>query len=171
MTSKERVLTVLRFEEPDQVPIAEHAIDFDTIEKIIGHETYVRAKAKSQIAFWEGRHEEVAESYRKDHIELHNKLDLDIVNLATAATSYIPPPTDDPPPRRIDENTWKDKYGRVYKCSSVTADLTCIEDPVSEQRQFSLVDFEGEPCPPVRNEQTWAILDSVMRLVQKPPSH
>ncbi len=162
MTSKERVLTALRFEEPDRVPLAEHAVDFDTIEKIIGHETYVRAKAKSQIAFWEGRHDEVAESYRKDHVELHNKLDMDIVNLAADATWYIPPPTDDTPPRRIDENTWEDKYGRVYKRSNITADLTCIKDPVSEQKQFSVADFEGEPPPLVRNEQTWAILDSVI---------
>ena len=38
-------------------------IDFDTVEKIIGHETYLRAKARSRIAFWEGRHDEVAQSY------------------------------------------------------------------------------------------------------------
>ena len=79
MNSKERVLAALEGRVPDQVPIGEFAVDFDTVETIIGHETYLRAKAKSQIAFWEGRHDEVAESYLEDHIELHQKLALDIV--------------------------------------------------------------------------------------------
>ena len=78
MNSKQRVLTTLNGEIPDRVPIGEFAVDFDTVEKIIGHETFLRAKAKSQIAFWEGRHDEVADSYLNDHIELHEKLELDI---------------------------------------------------------------------------------------------
>jgi len=49
------VLTTLRFEEPDRVPLGEFAIDFDTVERILGRETYVRAKAKTQIAYWDGR--------------------------------------------------------------------------------------------------------------------
>ena len=49
MNSKERVLATLDGKIPDRVPIGEFAIDFDTVEKIIGHETYLRAKAKSQI--------------------------------------------------------------------------------------------------------------------------
>jgi len=162
LTSKERVLTALQFEEPDRVPIGEYAVDFDTIEKILGHETYLRAKAKSQIAFWEGRHDEVADSYAKDHIELHRKLDLDIVNLSADATWYVPPPSDDPPPRKIADNTWEDKYGRVYKYSNVTADITCVKDPVTAQRQFSVADFTGEPQKPARNERSWKILDQTI---------
>ena len=62
MNSKQRVLTTLQGKIPDRVPIGEFAIDFDTVEKIIGHETFLRAKARSQIAFWENRHAEVIES-------------------------------------------------------------------------------------------------------------
>ena len=112
MISKERVLAVLGGRIPDRVPIGEFAIDFDTVERIIGHETYLRAKAKSQIAFWEGRHTEVVDSYLNDHIELHERVDLDIVTFPKATWS-IPPETDDPPPRRVDERTWEDKYGVV----------------------------------------------------------
>ncbi len=162
LTSKERVQTTLQFEEPDRVPIGEYAIDFDTVEKIVGHETYLRAKAKSQIAFWEGRHDEVADSYVKDHIELHRKLDLDIVNLSADATWYISPPSDDPPPRKTADNTWEDKYGRVYKYSEVTADITCVKDPVAAQRQFSVADFSSEPQKPTRNERSWEILDQTI---------
>ncbi len=46
MTSKERVKAILNKQIPDQVPWGEWAIDFDTVGKVIGHETYYRAKAK-----------------------------------------------------------------------------------------------------------------------------
>ena len=51
MTSKERVYAALEGRIPDRVPYAEFAIDFDTVERILGRETYLRAKAESQIAF------------------------------------------------------------------------------------------------------------------------
>ncbi len=162
MTSKQRVLATLEGRIPDRVPIGEFAIDFDTVEKIIGHETYLRAKARSQIAFWERRHDEVADSYLNDHIELHDKLGLDIITFPMA-TWQIPPETDDPPPRKIDDNTWEDKYGRVYKYSELTADITCIKDPVMEQRQFTVAEFEQEPTLPQRDERSWKILDAVIQ--------
>ncbi len=161
MTSKERVIATLQFQEPDRVPLGEFAVDFDTVEKIIGHETYYRAKARSQIAFWEGRHDEVAESWRKDHIELHKKLELDIVTFGMASYG-IPLPTDDPPPKQIAEGTWEDEHGRIYKYSSVTADITCVKDPVAEQRQFTVADFEAEPQPPAYDPRTFEIRDALI---------
>lgn len=136
VTSKERVTAVLEGRVPDRVPYAEFAVDFDTVERIIGHETYLRAKARSQIAFWEGRDEEVAESWRKDHIELHRRLDLDIVTFPMA-TWEMPPESDDPPPRRVDPTTWEDKHGRVWKLSDITQDITCVRDPVRDAHVFT----------------------------------
>ena len=162
MNSKERVFATLNGFIPDRVPIGECAIDFDTVEKIIGHETYLRAKAKSKIAFWEGRHEEVAESYAKDHIELHKKLSLDILTFAMC-TWEIPPPTDDFPPRKINSTTWEDKYGRIYKYSNITGDITCVKDPILEQKNFSLEEFQKKPEKPVRNELYWRVLDTVIQ--------
>jgi hypothetical protein len=141
MNSKERVHATLSGRIPDRVPIGESAIDFDTVEKIIGHETYLRAKGKSKIAFWEGRHDEVAESYLRDHIELHQKLDLDIVVIEADASWEIPTQSDDVPPRRMDAKTWEDKYGRVYKYSDITADISCVYDPVVEAGQFSAEEY------------------------------
>ena len=66
MNSKERVKTVLNGAIPGKVPWGEFAIDFDTVEKIIGHKTYFRAKAKSQMAFWEGHRDEVVQSWKED---------------------------------------------------------------------------------------------------------
>lgn len=162
MTSRERVLATLEGKIPDRVPWGEFAIDFDTVEKILGHETYLRAKAKSKIAFWEKRHDEVAQSYREDHIELHCRLALDIITFPMA-TWEIPPPSDDKPPRRIDETTWEDKYGRVYKYSPITQDITCVKDPVEEGRHYSLEEFQKEARPSLLDPRSFEILDSVIR--------
>ncbi len=92
MNSRLRVSSVLKGEIPDRVPIGEYAIDSDTVERVIGHETYLRAKAKCRIAFWEGRRDEVAQSWKEDTIELHRKLPVfDIINLAAESASILPP--------------------------------------------------------------------------------
>ena len=165
MTSKERVRAVLEGRLPDRVPYAEFAVDFDTVEKILGRETFLRAKAKSQIAFWEGRHAEVAESWRKDHIELHRRLPLDIVTFPMA-TWELPPETDDPPPRRLDSTTWEDKHGRVYRLSETTHDITCVRDPVEEARTYTVEEFLREPLPPQRDPKSWAVLDAVIQTLK-----
>lgn len=162
MTSKERVTAALEGRLPDRVPYAEFAVDFDTVERILGRETYLRAKAESQIAFWEGRDDEVAQSWLEDHIELHKKLGLDIVTFPMA-TWEMPPPGDDPPPRRIDANTWEDSRGRVYKLSDATRDITCVHDPVRDARVFTAAEFEKEPEAPRRDERSWKILDAVIQ--------
>ncbi|MFO7733592.1 MAG: uroporphyrinogen decarboxylase family protein [Candidatus Aminicenantes bacterium] len=162
MTSKERVAAALEGRVPDRVPYGEFAVDFDTVERIIGHETYLRAKAKSQIAFWEGRRDEVAQSWLEDHLELHRRLELDIVTFPMA-TWEMPPETGDPPPRRIDANTWEDRFGRIYKQSEATRDITCVHDPVRDARVFTAAEFEREPERPVRDERSWRILDTVVQ--------
>lgn len=162
MTSKERVAAALEGRVPDRVPYGEFAVDFDTVERILGHETYLRAKAKSQIAFWEGRRDEVAQSWLEDHLELHRRLELDIVTFPMA-TWEMPPETGDPPPRRIDANTWEDRFGRIYKQSEATRDITCVHDPVRDARVFTAAEFEREPERPVRDERSWRILDTVVQ--------
>ena len=147
MNSKERVTAVINGKIPDKVPLGEFAVDSDTAEKIIGHETYHRAKAKSQIAFWEGRRDEVIQSWKEDYIELHKKLGiLDIVTFSDA-TWMVPMETAEAP-ERISEDTWKDREGRIYRFSDITEDITCIEDPTLWSKQFLPDDFSG-PVPPI----------------------
>lgn len=162
MNSKERVRETCEGRVPDRVPWGEFAIDFDTVEKIIGHETYLRAKAKSKLAFWDGRQAEVAESYLKDHIELHRALDLDIITFPMA-TWEIPPETDDPLPRKIDDVTWEDKYGRIFKYSPQAEDIICVKDPVEEAKTYTLEDYLKEPLPLRRDSRSWEILDAVVK--------
>ncbi len=162
MTSKERVAAALEGRIPDRVPYAEFAVDFDTVERVLGHETFLRAKAKSQIAFWEGRHDEVAQSWVEDHIALHKKLPLDIVTFPQA-TWELAPATDEPAPRRIDASTWEDREGRVYRLSEATQDITCVYDPVRDAKVFTAAEFEKDPEPVRRDERSWRILDTVIR--------
>ena len=75
MTSKERVQAVLANQMPDKVPWGEWAIDFDTVERIIGHHTYYRAKAQSTLAFWDGRRDEVVQRWKEDGIDFFRKMD------------------------------------------------------------------------------------------------
>jgi uroporphyrinogen-III decarboxylase len=162
MTSKERVTAALEGRIPDRVPYAEFAVDFDTVERLLGHETFLRAKAKSQIAFWEGRHDEVAQSWLEDHIAIQKKLPLDIVTFPMA-TWEMPPPTEERPPRRIDATTWEDAEGRVYKLSEATQDITCVHDPVRDARVFTAAEFETDPEPARPDERSWRILDAVIQ--------
>lgn len=162
MTSKALVASAIQGREPPRVPIGFFAVDFDTVQKILGHETYLRAKGKSCIAFWEGRHDEVADSYMKDHIELHEKLDLDLVTFPKA-TWRIPEPNDDPPPRKVDDTTWEDQAGRVYKYSEVTADITCVLDPVRDRQAFTRDQFQREPDVTPPSDRSWRVYDTVVQ--------
>jgi hypothetical protein len=90
---KKRVKQALARQPVDRIPLGFYAIDFDTVERVLGHETYLRAKAKTRIAPWEGRRDEVVQSWIEDSIALYRKLDLlDIVNLAAEACGIVPPP-------------------------------------------------------------------------------
>ncbi|MCJ7548663.1 MAG: hypothetical protein MUQ30_03155 [Anaerolineae bacterium] len=73
MNSKERVGAAIRRERPDKVPLGFYVVDYDIIERVIGRPTHVRNKVKAQIAFWEGRRDEVVESYKNDTIDVYRK--------------------------------------------------------------------------------------------------
>ena len=166
MTGKERVLLALEHKIPDKVPWGEYAIDYDTVERILGHETYLRAKAKSMIAFWEGRRDEVAQSWKEDLIELYRKLDfMDIVNLAAMCTAILPPKDYEPErPRKLDENTWQFKDGRVYKYSPITGDVTLVEDPQKWTRQFKMEDFDPDEEPKPPDPTQFEVIDAVIKV-------
>jgi len=66
MTPKERVRMTPHHEEPDRVPVGEYEIEFSVIEEALGRPTFYRAKAKYDMALWEGRRDEVVESLKVD---------------------------------------------------------------------------------------------------------
>ncbi len=137
MNSIERVRAAIDRKPVDQVPLGLYVVDHDTIEKVIGRKTLVRDKINAQIALWEGRRDEVAESYKKDTVEFYRKLDcVDIICFKEAARL---PPKDYEPlrPRRIDERTWEDKHGRVWQASYDSNMITCVEDPNAKEQTYT----------------------------------
>jgi hypothetical protein len=162
MTSKERVKAILNRQIPDRVPWGEWAIDFDTVGKIIGHETYYRAKAKSQFAFWEGRRDEAVQSWIEDGIAFFKKMDcFDIINIGAMASSIAPPKGYRPEaPKKIDDNTWEFRDGTVYKYSDITADLTKIHDPNVGKKQYTPADFDKEPVAEPVDETCFEVVDA-----------
>lgn len=129
MNPKERVRAAIARQPVDRIPLGFYVVDCDTIERVIGHKTYVRDKIGAAIAFWDGRRDEVVESYRKDTVEFYQKIDC--ADLICFKEAPIVPRKGYHPerPRQIDAETWEDKGGRVYKLSRVSNELVCVYDP------------------------------------------
>jgi len=157
MTGKERVRAALDLETPDMVPYGEFAIDFDTVEKILGRKTFLRNKAGSLRALWEGRWEEVCRSWVEDTIALAEAVPLDIVVAPRLPDREIEVPA------QLDENTWEYADGRVLKYSPVTNDFTVVHYP---QRDWlpSEAEMEAAANPPEPPEFR---IEAVRRIVER----
>ena len=164
MNSRERVIAALDHQPVARLPIGFFAVDYDTVAGVIGHETYLRAKAKSQIALWEGRRDEVAQSWREDAIDFYRKMDMiDIIPVGAMASSVLPPADYEPErPEKLDEVTWRDRKGRVYRFSEQTGDVTCIEDPELAAKQFSPEDFPIPEKIEPPDESCFEVVDAVI---------
>ncbi|MFH1738840.1 MAG: hypothetical protein ABIH23_07510 [bacterium] len=144
MTGKECVKAVIDRRPADYVPLGFYVVDHDIVEHVIGRPTYVRNKIAAQIALWEGRRDEVVESYKKDTVEFYQRIDCaDLITFKEAA--LVPPKDHDPdPPERIGEYTWRDRDGRIFKASELSNDISCVEDPTLNRQEFTLEQFQEE---------------------------
>lgn len=139
MNSKERVLKTLSHEEPDRVPVGEFGFDHDTVEKVVGHETYWRARAKTTRALWAGKRDEVVESWKEDIVELIEKLDQDLVPVHLVPSKDLKSQM----VKQIDKKTWEDEEGRIWRYSKGNDAILCTEpgpansfESVEELRQY-----------------------------------
>ncbi len=126
------------------VPLGFYVVDYDIVEAVIGRPTYVRNKIKSQIAFWEGRREEVVESYKQDTVDFFKKIDCcDIITFKEAP--FVPPKDYEPPNvKRLDDCTWEDDEGRVWRASELTNDISVVSVPDALRRiEPKVDDYEG----------------------------
>ena len=139
LSSRERVNLIFNNQLPDRAAIGFFAIDSDTAGQILGRETYWRAKAKSQIAFWEGRRDEVVQSWIEDGIELYKKLDIiDVIPVCCESAGICPPKGFKPEkPIQIDDCTWQDKAGKVFRYSPITKDITVINNSAATIGSFN----------------------------------
>jgi hypothetical protein len=142
MTGKERVHATIARQPADAVPLGLYLVDCDTISKVIGRPTLVRNRVEAQIALWEGRRDELAESYKKDTVEFYRKIDCaDIILYKEAALlppkGYVPDP-----PKKIDDDTWEDRAGRIIKANRAVNDLMVVKVPPKAERKWTMADFE-----------------------------
>lgn len=156
MNSKQRVVDTIAGTEPDQVPLGFYAVDYDTVEKVLGRETYVRNKIDIQLALWDGRRDEVVESLKEDTVEFYRRIDCADIILPKEA-GLVPPKGHQPdPPEQIAEDRWEDSEGRVYQAVRHANEIRCVHDPTPQKTEFSVEDFEGpvevEPPDPSRFE-------------------
>jgi len=128
MNSKQRVLAALDHREPDRVPLGEWGIDHDTAERILGRKTFHRARARSTLAIWAGRGDEVRRGINEDLVELMEKLDHDLVPVGWNRPGDFNAPNI----KEIDAHTWQDDKGRIYKYSEGNDAILCVDPGPSQ---------------------------------------
>ena len=165
MTPKERVYKALNHEEPDRIPWGEHSIDYNVYEDILGRETLVQSKFREAKAYWDGRRDEVVECYKRDRLDLIRTLEMDI-----AFVGRVPPKDFRPEPfEKIDDVTYRDEHGSLYRISATTHDLMTyqvnlppVEPPTIESLETQLEEAVREPVT-APDESVWELVRHAVR--------
>jgi uroporphyrinogen decarboxylase len=106
MKPKERVLAALDHREPDRVPTGENAVDYELVERILGHPTLYNSRWRERQALWDGRRAEIVADYGTAHVELVRALDWDYVRVPV-----VPPDRAYRQPVMTGPYSWLDEQG------------------------------------------------------------
>ncbi len=165
MLSRERVFKTLKHQEPDIVPWGEHSIDYNIYEDVLGRKTFVQSKIRFTKALWEGRRLEIIDSHKKDIIDLVEALGMDMI-----VAPMMPSAKEEfKPMKKIDEETYCDEKGNIYRISAVTHDLMPYKmnpesytAPTIEsvKKEIDLIDKEGVPEP---DESCWDVVKYIVQ--------
>jgi hypothetical protein len=163
MNSKQRVQACINRQPTDAVPLGFYLVDHDIIARVIGRPTYVRNRAATQLAFWEGRRDEVVESMKADVVDFYRKMDLcDIITFKEAAP--VPPRGYTPdPPRKISDDCWEDRDGRVYQMSVISNEFVCVKNPVDWNRVYTREEFETPVTVTPPEPSTFEVYDHMVQ--------
>lgn len=144
--AKRAVYDVLNHRDPDYIPLGVYTIDCDTAATILGRETFLRDKVRTQLALWAGRRDEVVQSLREDSVELYRTLDCIDIVLPSKDAPPLPPADYEPPTiEQLDEKTWRTEDGIVYRASFETNDISIVERP---HRKYTRKDFPTDSGVP-----------------------
>ena len=166
MLPRERVFAALEHREPDRIPWGEHSIDYNVYEDILGRPTLDQAKFRTTQAMWDGRRDEVVESIKRDRLDLVRALELDIVHVsAVAPKGYQPEPME-----KIDDETYRNKNGALYRISATTHDLRMWKPaeksdyvaPTIESLQQQIDELESLP-PDDPEDSRWEVVRHVVK--------
>jgi uroporphyrinogen decarboxylase len=166
MLPRERVFAALEHREPDRIPWGEHSINYNVYEDILGRETFVQAKMKETQAYWDGRRDELVESYKRDRLDLVRALDMDIVSVGE-----VPPKGYHPEPlEKLQEGVYRDNEdGRIHHVSATTHDLMPMKVNMANYRvatveglQEKIDRLEEEPLGDP-NDSCWELVRHAVR--------
>jgi uroporphyrinogen decarboxylase len=165
VTPKERVFVTLEHREPDRIPWGEHSIDYNVYEDILGRETLVQAKFRQTQAYWDGRRDEIVESYKRDRVDLIRALDMDI-----CFCNRVPPKGYHPAPlEKLDESTYRNDAGDLFRISATTHDLRIYqvnrppaEPPAMEDLERQLEEAEQAEAPRL-DPSEWEFVEHCIR--------
>lgn len=165
MLPRERVIATLEHREPDRIPWGEHYVDYNVFEDILGRKTLVHAKMDETIALWEGRRDEVVADYKRDIPDLHRALEMDIV-----CVPVVPRAGEDPEPmEKVDDETYRDKKGNLYRVSIATHRLMpywrnpeAYVAPTVESLQAEIDAVDSEPLEDP-DDSKWELVRHVVR--------
>lgn len=165
MLPRERVIATLAHLEPDRVPWGEHSIDYNIYEMVLGRPSFVQGKIRETRALWDGRRDEVVASYKRDVIDLADALEFDIITIGqNAPAGYRPTPME-----QIDDETYRDGVGNLYRVSSCTEQLMPYQIqvgdyaiPTVESLQEDIDRLEANP-PAKPEDSCWEVLRHVVR--------
>jgi len=144
MTPKERVRMALNHEEPDRVPWGGYGIDYDTVEHVLGRQTYYRAKFRQTKATWDGKRDEIVASMNRDVVDLVLKLGLDLIETSVVPKKGYKPEALEP----IDHETYRDKAGNLFRVSATTETLMLYQRAPRPNREFTEADIKLSPAQP-----------------------
>jgi hypothetical protein len=169
MNSKERVRAAIAKQPVDRVPLGFYLVDHDTISRVIGRTTYLRNRVAQKLAYWAGRRDEVVESMKADITDFYTKIDC--VDLLTFKEGQmegvaVPPKGFRPenPPRKIDENTYEEADGSIWKFSPDANDVALIPHfKVSDGLKECTVDeFAGRTPPAIPDPSCFEYADHLI---------
>jgi uroporphyrinogen decarboxylase len=169
MLPRERVFAALEHREPDRIPWGEHYIDYNVYEDILGRKTFVHAKMAETEALWQGRRDEVVESYKRDTPDLIRALDMDIV-----AIGSVPGKDEEQTAmEKVDEETYRDDKGNLYRVSIAThrlmpyqANVEAYEPPTLESIQEEIDRLDDEPLPDPHDSK-WELVHHLIKEMKK----
>lgn len=165
MLPRERVFAALEHREPDRIPWGEHSIDYNVYEDILGRQTFVQSKIKETQAYWDGRRDEVVESYKRDRLDLVRALEMDIVFVGR-----VPPKGYQPKPmEKLDAETYRDDHGNLYRVSAATHNLMPYKrntakyvPPTIESLQEQIDKLEDQPLGDP-NDSSWELVHHALK--------
>ena len=169
MLPRERVFAALEHREADRIPWGEHSIDYNVYEDILGRPTLVQAKMKETQAYWDGRRDEVVECYKRDRLDLVRALEMDIVFVgAVPPKDYRPAPM-----RKLDDATYADERGSLFRVSATTHDLMPYKlktsgyvPPTVQSLQKQIDKLEDQP-PGDPSDSAWELVRHAVKQMKK----